>query len=119
MTQRLSSIIMASKASKASKAPKAPTWDEIRDAAEHADLDMALWEEELHNRLVDYLLTHTKSVQRYQTDAVFHAEIERLVGLVVGCLIEHSPLYDPLLRTRAADFDKIFQQGAQEGRPFA
>lgn len=95
----------------------APTWDEIRDAAEHADLDMSEWEAGLHDRMVDYLLRHTKSVQKYQTDAVFRNEIERLVGLVIGCLTEHSPLYDPLLRTRAADFDKIFQQGAQDGRP--
>jgi hypothetical protein len=94
-----------------------PTWKEIRDAGEAAGLDMQLWEDSLHDRLLLYILERTKSVQRYHTDAEFHAQIERLIGLVVGCIGEHSPLTDDKLRQRAAEFDNLFQMGASEGRP--
>jgi hypothetical protein len=96
-----------------------PTWTEIRDAGEAAGLDMQLWEDSLHDRLLLYILQHTKSTERYHTDAEFHAQIERLVLLVVACLSEHSPLTDEVLRKRAAEFDLLFQMGASEGRPDA
>lgn len=95
----------------------APTWNEITAAGRAMGLHMDEWEEELHDRLITYIISHTKSVERYHTDPVFHTEVMRLVGLVVGCILEHSPLVDPALRKRAADFDVLFQQGAQEGRP--
>jgi hypothetical protein len=94
----------------------APTWNEIKEAGEAADLDMDLWEDELHDRLVSYIIDRTKSTERYLYDAEFHAQIERLVGLVIGCISEHSPLVDPILRQRAAEFDDLFAGGAQEGR---
>ena len=94
-----------------------PTWNEIRDAGEAAGLDMQAWEDSLHDRLITYIIDRTKTVERYHNDAEFHAQIERLVGLVVACINEHSPLVDPLLRTRAAEFDALFMQGASEGRP--
>ena len=94
-----------------------PTWNEINAAATSQGLNMSLWEDQLHDRLIEYVITHTKSAERFMTDAVFHAEVERLIGLVVGCILEHSPLVDPKLRLRAAEFDALFQQGAQEGRP--
>ena len=96
-----------------------PTWNEIREAGEAADLDMQAWEDGLHDRLISYIVEHTNSAKRYHTDAEFHAQIERLVGLVIGCLSEHSPLTDELLRKRAAEFDDLFKQGASEGRPDA
>jgi len=92
-----------------------PTWEEIRDAGEHADLDMQAWEDGLHNRLIQYIVEHTKTGERYLLDAEFHAQIERLVGLVIGCISEHSPLTDDKLRSRAAEFDAFFMQGASEG----
>jgi hypothetical protein len=96
-----------------------PSWSEIREAGEAADLDMQAWEDSLHDRLITYIIDRTKSAERYLNDAEFHAQIERLVGLVIGCISEHSPLVDPLLRQRAAEFDDLFKMGASEGRPDA
>ena len=94
----------------------APTWKEIRSAGEEAGLDMQAWEDSLHDRLVSYIIDRTKSTERYHTDAEFHAQIERLVGLVVSCIGEHSPLTDEKLRGRAAELDEIFWQAAREAR---
>jgi len=94
-----------------------PTWAEIRDAGEAADLDMQAWEDSLHDRLIRYIIDRTKTAERYHNDAEFHAQIERLIGLVIGCISEHSPLTDDKLRARAAEFDALFMQGASEGRP--
>jgi len=94
-----------------------PSWNEINAAASSQGLNMSLWEDSLHDRLIEGILIRTKSVDKYMQDAVMHAEMERLVGIIVGILLEQSPLVDPKLRKRAADFDALFQQGAQEGRP--
>jgi hypothetical protein len=94
-----------------------PSWKEIRAAGEEADLDMQAWEDSLHDRLLIYVLDRTKTTKRYHIDAQFHAQIERLVGLVIGCISEHSPLTDDKLRARAAEFDDLFKMGASEGRP--
>ena len=96
-----------------------PTWQEIREAGEAAGLAMDLWEDALHDRLIAYIVDRTKSAERYHTDAAFHAQIERLIGLVIGCLTEHSPLVDPLLRAQVGKLDDLFRQGAGEGRPDA
>jgi hypothetical protein len=100
-------------------AATAPTWNEIAEACTAAGLDIDLWEEDLHDRLITYILTHTKSVEKYHYDPIFHAEMERLIGLVIGCLMEHSPLVEPAMRARAAEFDAMFRRGVQEGRPLA
>lgn len=92
-----------------------PSWQEIRDACEVADVDVQAWEDSLHDRLISYILGRTKTAKRYHTDAQFHAQIERLIGLVIGCISEHSPLVDDKLRRRAAEFDDLFKQGATEG----
>jgi hypothetical protein len=97
----------------------APTWKEIREAGEAADLDMEDWEDKLHDKLVAYIVNHTKTIERYHNDAEFHAQIERLVLLVIACISEHSPLTDDKLRARAAEFDDLFKMGASEGRPDA
>jgi len=92
-----------------------PSWKEIRDAGEAADLDMQAWEDALHPRLVEHIVSRTKTAERYHNDVEFHAQIERLVGLIIGCISEHSPLTDDKLRSRAAEFDAFFMQGASEG----
>lgn len=93
-----------------------PRWTEIIDACESAGLDMTAWEDSLNDRLLSYVLQRTKTEDRYAADLEFRAQVDRLLAYIVTCIIEHSTILDPKLHERAAEFDRLFQEGANEGR---
>src|SRR4249919_140260 len=88
-------------------------WREIRIACQAAALPIEEWEQRLPARLLTYLVDHSPGArERFVNDAHFRERMERLVSLVVSCILSRDPLSEPLLRERAEELGDIFRSEA-------
>ena len=92
-------------------------WQQIREACEAAGLPIREWEHDLPDKMLRYFIDRVPhGVERYATDHNFYSQVTKLVGLVLGCVLDRDPLSDPSFRDRSEELGGIFRSEADTAR---